>query len=144
MSLMGGISSVLMGLGAFRFSVSGAVYQRLSREVLARWPVQERVGRRPALQFTGPGEEHLTLEGVIYPHYTGGLDQIRGMRARARSGAPLMMVSGLGDVYGLWVITAVRDTESYFLASGLPRKVEFTLELSAYGPDGLGIGGGLF
>jgi phage protein U len=102
------------------------------------------VGRRPALQFTGPGEEHLTLEGTIYPHYTGGLGQIRGMRAQAQAGAPMMMVSGLGDVYGLWVITSVRDTESFFMAGGLPRKVEFTLELSAYGPDGVRLGGGLF
>lgn len=136
--------AVLMGLGPFRFSVAGAVYQQLTREVTARWPVQERVGRRPALQFTGPGEERLTLAGTIYPHYTGGLDQIRGMRAQAQAGAPLMMVSGLGDVYGLWVITSVRDTESFLRADGLPRKVEFTLELSAYGADGIGIGGGLF
>ena len=135
---------VMMGLGPFRFSVGRSMYQRLTREVTARWPVQERVGRRPALQFTGPGEEHLTLEGTIYPHYTGGLEQIRGMRAQAQAGAPLMMVSGLGDVYGLWVILNVRDTESFLRADGLPRKVEFTLELSAYGPDGVAIGGGLF
>ena len=135
---------VMMGLGAFRFSVSGAVYQRLTREVSARWPVQERVGRRPALQFTGPGVERLTLEGTIYPHYTGGLEQIRGMRAQAQAGAPLMMVSGLGDVFGLWVIQMVRDTESFLRADGLPRKVEFTCELAAYGPDGVRLGGGLF
>ncbi len=136
--------TIMMGLGPFRFSVAGAVYQQLTREVTARWPAQERVGRRPALQFTGPGEERLTLEGTIYLHYTGGLDQIRGMRAQALAGAPLMMVSGLGDVFGLWVITAVRDTESFLRADGLPRRVEFTLELSAYGPDGAGMGGGLF
>ena len=137
-------SLVMMGLGPFRFAVPGGTYQQLTREVRARWPAQERVGRRPALQFTGPGEETLELAGVIYPYYTGGLEQIRGMRAQAQAGAPLMMVSGLGDVYGLWVILGVRDTESFFRADGLARRVEFTLELSAYGPDGAGIGGGLF
>lgn len=136
--------SVLMGLGAFRFSMSAPNYQSLSREATGRWPAQPRVGRAPALQFTGEGEETLSLAGTLYPHYTGGLDQIEAMRVQCKTGTPLMLVSGLGFVFGLWSILSVSDEQSFFMAGGLPRKVTFTIELSAYGPDGSGIIGGLF
>ena len=137
--------SVLVGLGPFIFqAASGLNHQRLRRVASARWQPQNRVGRAPALQFSGPGTEKVNLRGVIYPHYTGGLGQLEGMRMQCKLGLPHMFVSGLGFVFGLWVITRVSDTQEFFDASGSPRKVEFNIGLAAYGPDGLGILGALF
>lgn len=128
-------SLVMMGLGLFRFGLKGAAYQTFRRSAAFRWEKLDRVGRAPALQFLGPDADEITLEGVIYPHFKGGLHQVELMRLRARTGLPMMLVDGLGWVWDRWVITNVEETKSVFLANGAPRKIEFSLTLQAYGMD---------
>ena len=130
-----GLSLVMMALGAFRFGVNRANYQTFIRSASWRWEAQDRVGRRPALQFLGPGTEEITLEGVIYPHFKGGLRQIELMRLVANAGQPLILVDGLGWVWERWVIVGVEERKSVFMADGAPRKIEFTVNLKAYGSD---------
>lgn len=83
-----GLSLVMMALGSFRFGVNRANYQSFTRSASWRWEEQPRLGRRPALQYLGPGTEEITLEGVIYPHFKGGLRQIELMRLVASAGQP--------------------------------------------------------
>lgn len=128
---------VMMGLGAFRFGVNRASYQSLSRRAEYRWGQLDRIGRSPAQQYLGPGAEEMTLQGVIYPHFRGGLRQVEAMRLVARQGKPLMMVDGLGWVFDPWVIASVNETKSVFLAGGAPRRIEFQMTLRSYGGDRL-------
>lgn len=130
-----GLSLVMMGLGAFRFGVNRANYQHFTRAASWRWEAQDRVGRRPALQFLGPGTDEITLEGVIYPHFKGGLRQVELMRLVADQGQPLILVDGLGWVWDRWVVASVEERKSLFLSDGAPRKIEFTVGLMAYGAD---------
>lgn len=132
---------VMMGLGAFRFSLQTAAYQTLTRSDEYRWETMERIGRSPAMQFVGPGSTTITLEGTIYPHFYSGFAQIDEMRASASAGLPLPLVSGHGRIFGLYVIMKVDETQTIFFSNGAPRKQEFVLELKSYGADGLG---GLF
>ncbi|MDJ0824255.1 MAG: phage tail protein [Rhodobacter sp.] len=130
-----GISLVMMGLGLFRFGVNRAAYQTLTRETGFRWAQMDRVGRKPALQFLGPDAAVITLEGVIYPHFKGGLRQVELMAAMAGLGQPMMLVDGLGWVWSRWVIESVTEKKSFFLGDGAPRKIEFSMTLKAYGGD---------
>ncbi len=130
------LGTVMMALGTFRFGVNRANYQTFTRSAAYRRAKQDRVGRAPALQFLGPDAEEITLEGTIYPHFKGGLRQMEMMRLVARSGAPMMLVDGLGFVWDRWAITGVSETKSVFLAGGAPRKIEFSITLRAYGRDG--------
>lgn len=130
-----GLSLVMMALGAFRFGISRANYQTFTRSASWRWEEQPRLGRRPALQYLGPGAEEITLEGVIYPHFKGGLRQVELMRLQASAGQPLILVDGMGWVWDRWVITGVEERKSLFMADGAPRKIEFTTTLKAYGSD---------
>lgn len=130
-----GLSLVMMALGAFRFGVNRANYQHFTRSASWRWEAQARVGRRPALQFLGPGTDEITLEGVIYPHFKGGLRQVEMMRLVADQGQPLILVDGLGWVWERWVIVSIEERKSLFMSDGAPRKIEFTMSLSAYGSD---------
>jgi phage protein U len=129
------LSLVMMALGAFRFGINRASYQNFSRAASFRWEAQDRLGRAPAMQFLGPGADEITLEGVIYPHFKGGLRQVELMRLMARAGQPMMLVDGLGWAWERWVITSVEERKSVFLADGAPRKIEFTISLTAYGAD---------
>lgn len=126
---------VMMALGAFRFGVNGADYQSFSRTAAYRWVKLDRLGRAPALQYLGPDAEEITLEGVIYPHFKGGLRQMELMRLLARTGVPMILVDGLGFVWQRWCIVDVTERRSFLMADGSPRKIEFSIRLQSYGGD---------
>lgn len=126
---------VMMALGAFRFGMNSADYQTFSRTAGFRWAKQDRLGRAPALQYLGPDTEEITLEGVIYPHFKGGLRQVELMRVTALTGLPLILVDGLGFVWQRWCIVEVTERRSFLMSDGAPRKIEFSVRLQSYGGD---------
>ena len=128
----------MLSLGPFRFAVDTAAYQSLRRSVEYRWPSQTRIGRRPARQFAGTGDETISLQGLIYPEFKGGLKQVDTMRELAGQGEPQILIGstgGRGEVWGKWCIIAVEETQTVFFADGTPRKQEFSLQLGHYGED---------
>jgi phage protein U len=129
------MSDTMMALGNFRFSIDTAAYQELKRSQAFRWQAQERLQRPPAMQFIGAGDESIELGGVIYPHFKGGLKQLDAMRIEASKGQPLLLVDGLGFVWGQWVITQIDEGQSFFQANGQPLKQTFQLRLVNYGED---------
>lgn len=130
----------LLLLGPFRFSLATAAYDELSRTSGYDWKEIERVGAAPALQYTGPKAETVTLRGRIIPGFTGGVEQVAQMRALAGLGRPLFMVDGMGRVHGNWVIESVADTGTLHFRDGYPRMVTFDLSLKKY-DGGTGIFG---
>lgn len=125
----------MMILGEFRFEVSTAAYQSLRRTQTFRWPAQQRLGRTPALQYTGPEAGSIELSGTIYPLVWGGLRQVQEMAAMAGRGEPLELISGLGEVLGRWCILDVSETGTIFTGNGQPQRIEFSLKLQFYGED---------
>lgn len=126
-------SKGMMKLGDFTFTLNTAAYQNYSHSSSYNWPEQARIGNSPVLQFTGTGVTSLSLSGVIFPYFRGGLEQVEDMRRLAGSGKPLLLISGTGTMKGYWCITSVKEKSSEFRASGLPRKIEFTMDLKYYG-----------
>ena len=127
--------SVMMALGNYRFALESAAYQQLQRTINYRWQAQNRIANDPAMQFIGAGQEQISLEGVIYPHFRGGLGQIENMKLSADQGEPLLLVDGLGQVWQRWVITQIEETREVFLKDGVPRKITFRLSIVRYGED---------
>lgn len=125
-------------LGAFQFGIDTAAFQELQRASTYRWEQKNRIGRKPAQQNVGPGADTITLQGVIYPHYRGGLGQIGAMRAQAATGEPLPLVyafESVGQYCGQWCITGIEETRTVFFDNGTARKIEFNLSLIEYGED---------
>ena len=129
-------SLVMLGLGSFRFGVNRSSYQSMRRQAGWRWASLPRIGRIPASQYLGPDTQRVTLQGVIYPHFKGGLRQVELMRAQAGLGIPMLLVDGLGFVLDQWCITSVDETKGLFLRDGAPRRIEFSMDLQSYGGDG--------
>lgn len=127
--------NMMMILGAYRFCIGNAAYQSLARSTEYKWEEQKRLLGEPALQFMGQGAETITLEGVIYPQFKGGLRQVSLMRAQAGLGLPLMLISGNGNAFGRWCITAVGETQTVFMKDGSARKITFSLTLKKYGEE---------
>lgn len=139
------MADTMLRLGPYAFGLRTAAYQGLNRQTDYRWPSQDVFDGVPELQFTGPGADVITLEGVIFPEYWGGVGQIDALRALAEQGKPHDLVSGRGDVMGQWVITSVSERQSTFAAAGTPLRQEFTLQLARYsdrGDIGVSPGGG--
>lgn len=127
------MTDVMMKLGTFTFKVNLAVYNQFRRTTSYRWPAQERVNRIANRQFVGPGEETVTLSGVFYPQMTGRYAVMDDLRTLAAQGKPQLLTGGTGHVFGYFVIERVEDSASVFLKQGIPKQVEFTVELQKYG-----------
>lgn len=129
------MESVMMQLGGFQFRLSTAAYQELVWKTEYRWPGQDRMGRESALQFTGPGDETISLQGTVFAEFRGGRFQIEQMKAMAAEGVPQMMTDGTGSVLGMWVILEVEEKKSTFADKGVARKQDFTMKLQKFGAN---------
>lgn len=125
-------TDVMLQLGDYQFTINTAAYQELRRSTEYRWPSQDRVGQSAALQYTGPGADSITLTGVVFPTWRGGIGQPDAMRAEADKGKPLLMVDGQGFVHGNWVIERIEEQQGTFFSDGVPRRQGFTLQLRRY------------
>lgn len=129
---------VMMSLGNYKFAANTAAYQEMRRVSDYRWSEQARLGRSPAMQFSGKGRETMNLSGVIYPAEFKMGDQIAKMRQEAAAGTPLTLVSAqgmVGSIHGDWVIKSIEETSTMFAAGGAPRKIEFRMSLQFFGGD---------
>ncbi len=129
------MNRIMLSLGSYQFSISTAAYDDFSRSTSWRWPAQDRAGRAPARQFTGKGEDTITLSGVIFAEQ-GGVGQVEALRNVADTGEPQILVDQLGFIRGKWCIENITEKQSGFFSDGVARKQEFTVQLSAYGDGG--------
>jgi len=119
----------------YYFNLDTAAFDELRRSTEFRWASQERLGRRPAQQAVGMGEEKITLKGVIFPGFKGGIKQLDTLRSLGAQLKPLTLTTGYGDVLGTWCLKSVEEEQSALLQGGIPRKQAFTLEFARYGDD---------
>lgn len=127
--------SVMMALGLFIFGLDTLPYQQFQRQTSWRHPANNRVGARPAKQYAGPGDDIITLSGVLYPELTGGKVSLAMVRFMADGGKAWPLIEGTGHVYGFYVIEEVSETSSVFFPDGSARKIEFSLKLSRVDDD---------
>lgn len=126
--------TVMMKLGSFKFSIYTAAYQQLTRTYGWVWASTNRFGNTSALQYTGKDNPTINLPGVIYPEFENvGTEQIKELAALGDAAKPHLMISGLGDVMGYWVVTGLKETEDKHIAAGIPIKQTFSLDLKFYG-----------
>lgn len=125
---------IMMMWGQYAFGIRNAAFQQLNRGKDWHWPVIERFAQAPLLQFTGEGEETISLPGVIYPEWNGGTGQIDEMRAQADGATPRTLIDGRGNILGQFVCTHISETQTIFGQFGIPRRQDFTIELKRF-PD---------
>ena len=119
----------LVAIGMFVFGVDGPTFEELERRVDWKWEASPRYGERDALQFTGPGEDKISISGLLVPEIAGAYSDIEKLREMGDSGEVQDVVLGTGKVLGQYVIKAVDDRQQYFLAGGVPRQVDFAVDL---------------
>jgi len=148
------MSMPLMKLGPHIFYVPNPDidtpnFESVSRDTNFNIPSQGRLSRDPAHQFTGMGEDVMTIEGRLFPHHFGGEATLHGIIQSGRAGQPLRLVryyplqgAHAGIDCGKWLIRRVRKGHSKIGVTGAAHKIDFTLELVAYGDDRIADTGG--
>jgi phage protein U len=128
---------MMMSLGQFVFSLSTLAYQELQRRTSWKHASTSRVGGRNARQYTGQGDDTITLTGWFAPDQgIGKLSSLTELRTMADEGDAYVLVDGTGTVYGAFVIEGLDEGQSLHQKDGTPRRVEFTLNLTRV-DDGL-------
>ena len=121
----------MMALGQFVFSLPTLAYNEFRRSSAWRHPSNSRVGVKPARQSVGPGNDTITLSGVLAPEFKGSTRTLLQLREMANSGKAWALVSGAGEVFGAWVIENLTETRTVLMDNGAPRRIEFELQLAA-------------
>lgn len=142
------MSTLLMALGRHLFrsvypQMDNTPMDSFSREVQATWPSQQRLSRAPAMQFTGPGNDTITIEARILPHVFGGVNTIKEIEKSTKNGEVMRLFRfSASDILpfsahylGNYVVTNMRVNETRIASDGNPTAIDFALELVRYGDD---------
>lgn len=119
----------LMTLGMFLFGMDTLPYQDLQRRMSWRHEESERFGARPASQFAGPGDDTVTLSGLIVPEIAGTYSSLDRLIEMADTGDNWPLVDGFGRILGHFRIETLDQGHRGVMAGGIPRGIEFGLEL---------------
>lgn len=126
---------MLMSLDQFVFGLSTLAYTELQRQTQWKHRNSSRVGARDARQFSGPGDDTITLNGTLSPELTGKLSSLKELEAMADAGEAYAMVDGAGNVYGAFVIESMNQTQKLHFEDGTPRLIEFSISLARVDDD---------
>ena len=126
---------MMAALGQFTFALNTLAFQELRRSTSWRHPSNPRVGASPARQFVGLGDETITLTGLQAPEFMGDRKALDRLRAMADKGSAYALVNGAGENFGAWVIENLEETGTLFVREGVPRRVEFTINLARVDDD---------
>ncbi|GAB6262027.1 phage tail protein [Photobacterium sp. R1] len=128
------MAQVMLSYGGFKFNIDAAAYNELVRTWQWRWQSQSRIGQSDLLQYTGKAANKISLNGQIATLFREvGTRQIDKLARLGDEQKPHLLVSGLGDILGYWVMTDLSESNTKFVSGGLPRAQSFTVELAFYG-----------
>jgi phage protein U len=119
----------LMTLGLFVFGMDTAAYDAFSRKMAWRHEESPRFMARAASQFAGPGDDNITIGGRLAPELAGTYGAIETLIEMADTGDGWLLMDGLGRVLGTYKITSLDQTHHDILAGGIPRSIDFSIDL---------------
>ncbi|KVU92849.1 phage tail protein [Burkholderia ubonensis] len=121
---------MMMSLDSFVFSLKTAPYKELQRQRNWKHRTSSRVGARDASQFTGAGDDTITLNGMVAAdNDIGTAASLEKLAKMGDVGNAYVLVDGVGTVYGAYVIESLNESASYHTPEGVARKIEFNLTL---------------
>lgn len=136
----------LLSLGPHIFQVTELNYQSLKRKTEAKWPAISRFGGRPGRQFTGFGEDTITIDGLLFPEEFNDSEQFEALRVTQAAGKPVSMMGwALGEgmaaeLFGRVVILTIEDDQTRIGRSGRGQRIEYSIALAPFSGEGKPIG----
>ena len=126
---------MMMIYGMFVFQLSTLPHQQIQQSRNWRHVKNERINRSASWQYIGAGGDTITLSGLLYPEITGGEVSLTALTSQAYVGRPWPLIDGVGQIYGMYVITGLNTTRSELDRYGRARKIEFTVTFERVDED---------
>ncbi|MGF2651532.1 phage tail protein [Serratia marcescens] len=126
---------MMMIYGMFVFELKTLPHQQLQQKKTWRHVKNARINRSASWQYIGAGDDDVTLSGVLYPEITGGEVSLSVLTTQAYTGRPWPLIDGVGQIYGMYVITGLQTTRSEFDRYGKAKKIEFSISFQRCDED---------
>lgn len=126
---------MMMIYGMFVFQLSTLPHQQIQQSRNWRHVKNERINRSASWQYIGAGDDTITLSGLLDPEITGGEVSLTALTSQAYVGRPWPLIDGVGQIYGMYVITGLNTTRSELDRYGRARKIEFTVTFERVDED---------
>jgi uncharacterized protein len=123
---------------AFPFSADA-----VSIEGTTDYAKKDLLGRLPAREFVGEGDETLTVKGQVLPTKIGGLSEIEALHGLRRNGERVFVMRGDGAVKGWYAIEHITENHEMLAASGVGQVVKHEIKLVMVDPPDGGAGAGI-
>lgn len=86
-------------------------------------------------EFTGEGEDEITISGEIIPHRIGGLSHLEMAHEMRRAGTRFPLSRGDGTFFGWYAISKINEKHSDLMRDGVGFKVAHTITMVKTGMD---------
>lgn len=81
-------------------------------------------------EFTGEGEDEITLSGQLLPIRIGGLDQLEIVHEMRKAGTRFPLMRGDGWRYGWFAITRINESHAELNRNGVPFIVKHSITMT--------------
>lgn len=107
----------------------------MSRDADASIVAKPLIGAAPAKEFTGEGEDDITLSGQLLPSKIGGLDELEILHQMRKAGTQFPLMRGDGFRYGWYAITKIGEQHKDLGRDGVGFAVRVTINMTRTEPD---------
>lgn len=125
---------MLFALGMFVFDSQTMLPDRIERDRAWRHARDDRFLAPAASQYVGPGDDKVTISGVLVPELAGSASAIETLAEMANEGEAYQLMDGTGTLLGCYTIERVANGGSNLLDTGQARKIDFVLEVMRVAP----------
>lgn len=118
---------MLYQFGTVQFDVAPLNVHELDHMTQTDWARKEIAGAAIYREWTGEGDEEITLRGRVFPHRLGGLTELEILESFRRAGQPEMLTRGSGQMenLGWYVIERLARSHRFLGADGVGQLIQF-------------------
>ena len=102
----------------------------MSRDADASVVAKPLIGAAPAKEFTGDGEDDITLTGQLVPSRIGGMDALETLHQMRRFGTRFPLMRGDGTRFGWYAITKIGEQHDDLGRHGVGFTVKVTISMT--------------
>jgi phage protein U len=119
---------MFVAIGLFIFDTGTALYNEFERHRIWAQARKDRFGVLPAVQFTGPASDSISISGTLIPEITGKYSHIETLAEMANTGDAYPVVMR-DQVMGFFTIESLEEKHTNIIEGGYARSIDFTIEL---------------
>lgn len=120
---------MLYMLGTLSLLTGGMSIDAMERNTSASIATKPLIGAYQAHEFTGEGDEEITLSGQILPQVLGGMNELETLHQMRRAGTRFPVLRGDGWRPGWFVITAISEQHREIVGNGVGFVVQHSITM---------------